>query len=141
MDPLRKAINGNGEMFCLIGNRNKRILCAYHKFRMDVLEDQRWEKGPVLSEFARNKVNSNEEKYFTDYSKLLNDYIKEVDINITANLAPPKELKQEIEVMENVGDVQTDNGSVSLLRNTRHFGNINDYESLLRNGKVIKTKR
>ena len=56
-------------------------------------------------------------------------------------MTPPKELKQEIAVIENVGDVQTSSGSMNLLRNTRQFVNVNDVETLLRNGKVIKTKQ
>jgi len=121
--------------------RNKRILCAYHRYRMDVLEDNRWEKGPLLSDFARNKLSSQEQLYFENYSKLLNEYMRDIDVEITANLAPPKELKQEITVVANVGDVQTSSGSsMQLLRNTRQFVNVNDVETLLRNGHVVKTK-
>eukprot|EP00483_Globobulimina_turgida_P002523 UN02527 len=41
--------------------RNKRILCAYHRYRSEVLEDHRWEKGPTLTDFARNKISPHEE--------------------------------------------------------------------------------
>lgn len=116
------------------------MLCAYHRYRSDVLEDHRWEKGPILTEFARNKINPYEESYFNDYTKLLTEYIKEIDIDIDSNLTPPKELKQEIAVIENVGDIQTSNGSMNLLRNTRLLANVNDVETLIRNGQVIKTK-
>mmetsp|Transcript_48906 Transcript_48906/g.43847 ORF Transcript_48906/g.43847 Transcript_48906/m.43847 type:complete len:204 (+) Transcript_48906:48-659(+) len=120
--------------------RNKRILCAYHRYRSDVLEDHRWEKGPILTEFARNKINPHEELYFENYNKLLNEYIRDIDVDITSNLTPPKELKQEIAVIENVGDVQTSNGPMNLLRNTRLLANVNDVETLIRNGQVVKTK-
>ena len=121
--------------------RNKRILCAYHRYRADVLEDHRWEKGPILSEFARKKIDVHEELYFKNYSKLINDYIKDIGVDITSNLSPPKELNQEVAIMTDIGDVQTANGgSVNLLRNTRQFVNVNDVETLLRNGQVVKTK-
>eukprot|EP01084_Bolivina_argentea_P029343 54462_1 len=120
--------------------RNKRILCAYHRYRGDVLEDHRWEKGPTLTNFARNKISPHEEDYFKRYNQLLIDYMKEIDIDITSNLQPPKELNIEIEVKENVGDIQTCNGSMNLSRNTRQFVNANDVETLLRNRQVVETK-
>eukprot|EP00483_Globobulimina_turgida_P002954 UN02959 len=120
--------------------RNKRILCAYHRYRADVLEDHRWEKGPTLTEFARNKISPYEESYFENYNKLLHEYIRDIDIDITSNLQPPKELNLEVQVRENVGDIQTSTGSMNLLMNTRHYGQVNDVETLLRNGQVVKTR-
>ena len=77
--------------------------------------------------------------YFNGYNKLLNEYIRDIDIDIASNLTPPKELKQEIAVIQSVGDVQTSNGPMNFQRNTRQFVNVNDVETLIRNGQVVKT--
>jgi len=73
--------------------RNKRILCAYHRYRMDCIEDLRWDKGGVLNTFYKNKLNPMEQLYFNEYNKLLANYIQRTDIEITSNLLPPKKFK------------------------------------------------
>mmetsp|Transcript_7617 Transcript_7617/g.12462 ORF Transcript_7617/g.12462 Transcript_7617/m.12462 type:complete len:204 (+) Transcript_7617:87-698(+) len=120
--------------------RNKRILFAYHRYRTDVLEDYVWEKGALLTEFARNKINPHEELYFKNYANILKDYMEEVDVTITSVLSPPKELKQEVQIMDNIGDIQTGDGTMSLVSGTRTFCEMNEVETFLRNGQVVKTK-
>ena len=129
-------------MNCKCVKRNKRILCAYHRYRADVLEDHRWERGPTLTEFARNKISPSEEAYFEKYNKLLHEYITDTDIDLTSHLLPPKELNLEVQVRANIGDILTSDGSSLMLkRNTRQFGPHCDFEILLRNGQLTKTKR
>ena len=106
---------------------------------MDALEDLRWERGAMLSEYHQSKLNNPEVSYFQEYNKLLSNYMSSIDFEITSNLLPPKKLKTEVAVIENIGEIATQNGTYNLLKNTRQYVNVNDVELMIRRGQVVPT--
>jgi GINS complex subunit 1 len=51
-------------------------------------------------------------------------------------LQPPKELFVEVKVMEDCGEIMTENGPVQLSRGTTHFLRRSDIVHLIRQGKL-----
>ena len=51
-------------------------------------------------------------------------------------VTPPKELCVEVRVVEDCGEIMTDNGEVHLERGTTHFLRRADVEHLIRQGKL-----
>lgn len=105
---------------------------------MSALEALRWQVGPTLNKFHREKLDIREVEYFGEYNKVLNAYINDVGVDITACLRPPKQLKQEVFAKNDVHDIiQSETGeSYNLPSNTRHFLNVADVENLIRSGDV-----
>eukprot|EP00605_Chrysophyceae_sp_TOSAG23-4_P000809 GSChrysophyteH1.ASY1.ANO1.899.1 assembled CDS len=120
------------------GTRNMQYSQAYFLHRMNKLRSIRWEAGPVLPDHLLQKktLNPAEEAYFNDYNDLLADYFEKIDLDLAADLEPPRDLMVEIRVLQNCGEIITENGSVSLDKGSTHFLRRSDIEHLIRLGKV-----
>ena len=53
-------------------------------------------------------------------------YMRAVDLDLVAVLEPPKEVEVEVEVLADVGDVDTENGTIAFSEGTRQFANVTD---------------
>lgn len=75
---------------------------------------------------------SNEEKdFFSNYKKIIQDYgcdeIDEMDIDLTKDLDPPKDIHIEVRVVEDCGSIMTsDAGKLKLEKNSTHYLKISD---------------
>lgn len=124
--------------------RNRRLLMAYHRYRMNKIEDIRWLKGGILNKQYKEKLCDAEIEYFQNYSKLLNSYMKSIsgdsNIIITSHLYPPKDIKNEFIINENIGTLITEDGTSHdfLEKNNRLFipSNSHNVEMLLQNDKI-----
>ena len=120
--------------------RNRRILMAYHRYRMNKIEDIRWLKGGILNKQYKKKLSDEEIEYFKNYSKLLNSYMKSIGVTITAHLSPPKEIKKEFIIRENIGTLITDDGiKHNFLENVNRIfmpANQHTVEMLCQNNKI-----
>ena len=67
---------------------------------------------------------------------MLSAYQEVIDVDLTANLEPPKDLMIEIRVLVNCGEIITENGPVSLDGGSTHYLRRSDVEHLIRLGKV-----
>eukprot|EP00949_MAST-11_sp_MAST-11-sp1_P001244 g1244.t1 len=121
--------------------RNKRYALAYLKHRMEKIETLRWETGAVLPKELRSNLNSTELDYFQNYNNILGNYMRDMKIDITSGMTPPKDLLIEVRVVEACGEIFTDHGPVTLDANTTHFLRRGDVEHLIRQGKLQQTSR
>ena len=112
--------------------RNKRCLLAYHRVRIDKIEEMCWNGQDVLDYQQAMSKNSHghggisdleggfqsflgpeEEEYTRQYSDLLAAYKgKWTDIDLTGSLVPPQDLFIDVRVLKNAGEIQTEYGSV-----------------------------
>lgn len=118
--------------------RNKRCALAYLHQRLKLIEQLRWTQGTVLPPLLRDKLSSTELEYFNTYSNLLADYMNAEGVDLTSiDIAqPPKELYIEVRVLEDLGEVMTSNGPITLNKNTLHFLPREDVIQYVKEGKM-----
>lgn len=98
--------------------RNKRLLMAYVKKRIDILRELRWTHG-VLPEHVKSNLTPQELQFFKEYSKLLSKYMRSaalggVGLDLTADPEPPIDPYIQVRVMKDYGEVTFSSGSVHL---------------------------
>lgn len=98
--------------------RNKRLLMAYVKKRIDILRELRWTHG-VLPEHVKSNLTPQELHFFKEYSKLLSKYMRStslggVGLDLTADPEPPNDPYIQVRVMKDYGEVTFSSGSVHL---------------------------
>ena len=81
-------------------------------------------------------LSAREHDYFSEYNQVLNEYFDGIDFDLTADIKPPKELFIEIRVLENCGEILTENGVVNMVQGSRACLRRTDVEHLIRQGKV-----
>jgi GINS complex subunit 1 len=114
--------------------RNKRCLLAYHRVRVQRIEEMCW-SGVVQEEGEdeemkaaggdvegagvhgdvgdRNALSPEEEEYLRGYNDLLAAAKgKWTDIDLTGSLEPPKDLFVDVRVLKDAGEIQTEYGYV-----------------------------
>lgn len=115
--------------------RDKRCLLAYLNKRAAVLKQLRWELGPVLPPEHRACMSHHEAHFFSRYDTLLSTFVQDVGgIDVTVDMAPPKELLVEVRVVVDCGEIMTETGSVNLEKGTTHLLRRTDVEPLVRQG-------
>jgi GINS complex subunit 1 len=133
--------------------RNKRCLLAYHRTRTDKVEEMIWAgkdaldsqqtTGNAQQHDAANSssLSAEEEQYVHQYSDLLAQFKGQwTDIDLTGSLVPPKDIFVDIRALKDVGEIQTEYGSLNLMKNSQHFVRYADVQGLIQQGLVIVTK-
>ena len=111
--------------------RNKRCLLAYHRVRVDKLEEMCWEGQDVIDlqqvqaethalgrglgseSGASSSLSPEEEEYARQYSDMLAAYKGQwTDIDLTGSLEPPKDLFIDVRVLKDAGEIQTEYGFI-----------------------------
>ena len=107
--------------------RNKRCLLAYHRVRVDKLEEMCWRGEDILDQErstslgqggllgsekgASSSLNPEEEEYVRQYNDLLAALKGQwTDIDLAGTLEPPKDLFIDVRVLKDAGEVQTEYG-------------------------------
>ena len=109
--------------------RNKRCLLAYHRVRLDKLEEMCWNGKDVLEEQQggrqdngesagmasdtgyQSSLSPEEEEYVRKYGDMLAAYKGQwTDIDLTGSLEPPKDLFIDVRVLKDAGEIQTEYG-------------------------------
>jgi len=128
--------------------RNKRCLLAYHRTRTHKLEEMIWTGQDVLEAqqaadagrqngAASSSLSAEEEQYVHQYGELLAQYKGQwTDIDLTGSLEPPKDIFVDIRVLKDVGEIQTEYGTLNLSKNSQFFVRKGDVENLLQQGYV-----
>lgn len=75
-------------------------------------------------------------EFFVQYSRSLNTYTRNVGIDLTTDLLPPKELYIEVRCLVDIGEIATEDGTVQLEEGSQHFLRRSDVEPLIRAGKL-----
>jgi GINS complex subunit 1 len=119
---------------------NKRCLLAYLRFRMQKIEDLRWEAGRMIPANLKPNLSGLEQEHFNRYSVALEQYMKDCGVDLASNFTPPKDPYVEIRVLESCGEIFTDDGAaVKLEQNSTHYLKRSDIEHLVRQGFVEQT--
>lgn len=81
-----------------------------------------------------DKLSDQERQFFSEYSALISAYSEEVGFEVTKDLAPPKSLLVEIRVVEDTGQILTEDGFVDFKKNQVHFLKRTDAMVFVRRG-------
>jgi GINS complex subunit 1 len=115
-------------------HRNKRCVLAYLMNRLRRIQAYRWEAGTVAASHLGENMSAAESMFLSQYNKLIGSYCDTVELDITADAQPPKDLYIEVRVLADCGSVVTDSGLVTLKPGTAHFLKRADVEPLIRQG-------
>jgi GINS complex subunit 1 len=119
--------------------RNKRVALAYIKERLARLENLAWEMGYVPERLKPNLVVA-EHEFFSDYCALLHNYTKQFDsslhIDMTESTKPPNDVFVDVRVKQEIGQIFTEDGAVTLAKGTQLNMRRADAEPLIRQGKL-----
>uniref|UniRef100_A0A7S2XZV1 GINS subunit domain-containing protein n=1 Tax=Fibrocapsa japonica TaxID=94617 RepID=A0A7S2XZV1_9STRA len=116
--------------------RNKRILLAYHMYRLEKLKALRWETGPVVPEHLQGALSGSEREFFSRYDSLVSGYCEGVGIDLTQDQQPPKELFIEVRALEDCGEIMTEQGTINLEKGSTHLLRRCDAENLIKQGML-----
>jgi GINS complex subunit 1 len=148
-DETGSAVNNPSNMsqvmlYHLSVKRNKRVLFAYHRQRVNKLKEILWNVG-LQSKYRREILASlgpTEQKFLDEYGDLVNSYKQsflEVDIGGPSGggLDPPVDLFIEVRVLRDAGEINTEYGSLNLSKGNQFYVKRTDVESLIKAGYLI----
>ncbi|KAF4029665.1 GINS complex protein [Phytophthora infestans] len=124
---------------CLL--RNKRCLIAYLHHRIEKIKALRWETGTIMPAQLAQNLCQREVQFFNQYDQLLTDYMADFELDLSADMKPPKDLYVEVRVLRDCGEVMTESGLVNLEAHSQHFLRRVDVEQLIRQGLLEQIKR
>ncbi len=77
--------------------------------------------------------------FFGAYDRCLGNYMRSFpELDLTTDLHPPKDLFIEVRVLQDCGEIMTDNGAVTLEKNSTHFLRRTDVEPFIRQGMLAQ---
>mmetsp|Transcript_3500 Transcript_3500/g.6628 ORF Transcript_3500/g.6628 Transcript_3500/m.6628 type:complete len:198 (+) Transcript_3500:79-672(+) len=122
--------------------RNKRCALAYLSNRLAKIIELWWEAGSVVPEELKSCLSNNEAVFYEEYDKLISEYQAAVDVDLSQDPEPPKEVWIEVRVLKDHGTILTDDGEISLKKHEQMFLRRSDSELLIRQGilKLIDAK-
>ncbi|KAI5819701.1 hypothetical protein BZA77DRAFT_141484 [Pyronema omphalodes] len=122
--------------------RNKRCLLAYHRVRVQRIEELVWNGTGADDEDKGeegNALSPEEEDYLRGFSDLLAAAKgKWTDIDLTGSLEPPRDLFVDVRVLKDAGEIQTEYGAINLTKNSQFFVKLGDVERLIQQGFLQK---
>mmetsp|Transcript_7786 Transcript_7786/g.15926 ORF Transcript_7786/g.15926 Transcript_7786/m.15926 type:complete len:202 (-) Transcript_7786:417-1022(-) len=119
--------------------RNKRNLLAYLYARLNRIKQLRWQYGRALPADLEERLGPTEKQFFREYDRLIMDYMdprKGVGLDLTLDMAPPKDHKIEVRVLKDYGELFSRDGPLILTRNSVHFLWREDAQPLYAEGVV-----
>ena len=100
------------------------------------IQDYRWEAGAGAASHLGDLMSAPEKSFLNEYNNILGKYFDAVELDLTTDLKPPRDLFIEVRVLRDCGSVITDAGTVDLKAGTAHFLKRSDVESLIRQGAL-----
>eukprot|EP00811_Abedinium_folium_P011317 NODE_20471_length_796_cov_8.789238.p1 GENE.NODE_20471_length_796_cov_8.789238~~NODE_20471_length_796_cov_8.789238.p1 ORF type:complete len:212 (-),score=68.40 NODE_20471_length_796_cov_8.789238:27-662(-) len=132
-------------------DRNRRCLLAYLNYRLEKVEELRWEVGLMVPAEKWVKLHESEKQFLHLYNGCLDRYMKKYTpackepLDLTADARAPQDLNVQIRVHDDaVGDIHTiDSGVVRFRQGWVHTVRRTDVEHLIRAGLVehVRTLR
>ena len=99
-----------------------------------------WESGKSLPEHIKEKLSPAEIAYYQRYIEAINEYNKSLNglnIDLTVDMTPPKELFIEVRVKQDYGTVMLpESGEVTLAKGTTHLLRRTEVDHLIKKGIV-----
>ncbi|XP_078154402.1 partner of SLD five 1 [Carex rostrata] len=114
--------------------RNKRCLMAYVYKRAEVIQTYRWKVGRVLPNEIHDKLNFAEQDYFKNHCAVIDSYTKDLDLDLTVDIIPPKDPYIRVRVVSEIGEVSLGDHSVSLSKDSLHSLRRTDAEPFISQG-------
>jgi GINS complex subunit 1 len=127
-------------------NRNIRCALAYMGTRLDRIHRIAWESGKAMPDHLQEKISPNEQGYYKNYLKLIDEYGKNCTgskegtiVDLTTDLTPPKELFVEVRIKKDYGSITLpESGDVLLQKNTTHMLRRSEVDHLIKQGIVAE---
>ncbi|KAL7007955.1 DNA replication protein psf1 [Cystobasidiomycetes sp. EMM_F5] len=137
--------------------RNKRAMLLYHSHRLDLLRDLLWDAGigsgasnmaglmantscTSAADEVRRNLSPPETDFLRAYANLVREYksayIDAVDLSAGSLDLPPKELHCQVRVLRDIGDIETEQGSISFRKGSLVFVRRADVDRLIANGSL-----
>lgn len=88
--------------FCFL--RNKRCILAYLYERMQRIKRLRWQCGATMPSHIEINMHRTEKQLFEKYEQLLSDYSADLEMDLTSDLQPPKDIYIEVRVVKTDND-------------------------------------
>ncbi|EEB05850.1 GINS complex subunit Psf1 [Schizosaccharomyces japonicus yFS275] len=118
---------------------NKRCLMAYHNLRLGRIRQYCWDGGKKMEASLKTALSPTEREYLSRYSELLAAYKGPwTDVDLTGSTVPPKDLFIDVRVLEDVGEIETEYGTINLTKNSQLHVRTTDVERLIRQGYLVK---
>ncbi|KAI9280110.1 subunit of the GINS complex [Sporodiniella umbellata] len=128
-------------LYHLTIKRNKRVLFAYHRHRVNKLKEIYWNVGleSVYQREITTSLGPTEHQFLDEYRELVDTYkqsFPDIDLgqNGGAGLDPPKDLFIEVRVLRDTGRIDTEYGGLNLLKGNHEYVRRTDVESLIKAG-------
>ncbi len=121
--------------------RGKRCVLAYLYQRFLRSKDMWWETGGAVPEEIKTALSQNEVTALNAYDSLMSDYMRKTGVSLISDQSPPKDVLIEVAVKEDCGEILTENGPVTLLKDTRHLMRRSDAELLIKQGLLEQVQR
>lgn len=137
--------------------RNKRALLAYHHQRLNLLRDLFWDPSigngagnlssmlqnttcTSAADQVRRNISPAETDFLRDYASLVREYksayIDSVDLSTGMLEKPPKTLHCQVRVLKDIGDIETEHGTLTFRKGTLVFVRRSDVERFLASGAL-----
>jgi len=118
--------------------RNKRCLLAYHRARMERLEQACW-SAVGWEHTGGGGLSAAEQEYARRYTELVAGCAgRWTEIDLAGPLLPPRELFVDVRVLRDAGEIQTEYGAVVLTRNSQFYARHADVERLVQQGFLAR---
>lgn len=122
--------------------RNKRVLFAYHRQRVEKLKELSWDVGdrrPASQREIKASLSSSEQRFLQEYGEMVNTYKQSfLDVDLGGNggvgLDPPLDLYIEVRVLRDAGRINTEFGELNLVKGNQEFVRRSDVEALINAG-------
>jgi hypothetical protein len=100
--------------------RNKQCLMAYLMARVRMLQSLRWElSSESMPVQVLDFLSPQEKRFKDDYNEILRQYMNDLELDLTLNLhEPPSNADIEVLVLQDYGTIVTEDGSITLQKNT-----------------------
>merc|ERR1719433_414881 len=151
LEDLPEEVIAGLTLYCDLVERNRRCVLAYLNYRLEKIEELRWEVGLMVPEEKLQRLHDTEKQYMHEYNKILDKYMKHYvpnckePLDLTADAEAPEDVNVQIRFCdENIGEIVTsDSGIIRLKKGYQIFAKRTDIEHLIRAGKVehVKTVR
>lgn len=131
-----KSYTAGALVFFRSVQRNKRCALAYLLNRLRRIQQYRWEMGACAAAHLAENMSAPESHFLKEYNNLVGRYSQTLDLDLTADIQPPRDLFIEVRVRYDCGNVLTESGNVALKPGTAHFLKRSDVEHLVRQGRL-----
>lgn len=111
-----------------------RTLHIYHRLRVMKITRQIWSMPMKPTDVSLSSVESD---FASHYRSNLKNYMANFKMDLTTSRNPPKDLFVMVRVLKDCGEVELDDGVVSLNANTFHFLKRSKIDHLLKQGFLL----